>query len=91
MVDDYLDQFRDLIEDSRYSDPKTIIVKFRRGLARQISTALAEMPIGRPSDKSPEAWFRLAVQMDQNRVADEVFYAFYSQNEPLAAEPAKLC
>jgi len=31
-VDDYLDQFKNLIEDSNYSDPKTIVVKFRRGL-----------------------------------------------------------
>ena len=31
-VDDYLDQFKDLIEDSGYSNPKTIVVKFRRGL-----------------------------------------------------------
>jgi len=31
-VDDYLDQFKDLIEDSGYSDPKTIVVKFRQGL-----------------------------------------------------------
>ena len=32
LVDDYLDQFMDLIEDSSYSDPKTIVVKFRQGL-----------------------------------------------------------
>jgi len=31
-VDNYLDQFKDLIEDSGYSDPKTIVVKFCRGL-----------------------------------------------------------
>jgi len=31
-VNDYLNQFKDLIEDSGYSDPKTIVVKFRRGL-----------------------------------------------------------
>ena len=31
-VDDYLDQFKDLIEDSGYSDPKMIVVKFCRGL-----------------------------------------------------------
>jgi len=31
-VDDYLDQFKDLIEDSSYSDPKTIVVKFCQGL-----------------------------------------------------------
>lgn len=45
-VDDYLDQFRDLIYDSGYTDPKTIVVKFRRGLDRRISTALAGMASG---------------------------------------------
>jgi hypothetical protein len=28
-VDDYLDHFRDLVYDSGYTDPKTIVVKFR--------------------------------------------------------------
>jgi hypothetical protein len=28
MVDDYLDHFQDLVYDSRYTDPKTIVVKF---------------------------------------------------------------
>jgi len=57
-ADAYLDQFRDLICDAKYSDPKTIVVKFRRGLNHRISMALAGMPIGRPSDRDPEAWFR---------------------------------
>jgi hypothetical protein len=29
MVDDHLDYFQDLVYDSGYSDPKTIMVKFR--------------------------------------------------------------
>ena len=29
MVDDYLDQFHDLVYDSGYTNPKTIMVKFR--------------------------------------------------------------
>jgi len=28
MVDNYLDQFRDLIYNSGYTDPKTVMVKF---------------------------------------------------------------
>jgi len=56
-VDDYLDQFKDLIEDSGYSDPKTIVVKFRQGLNRRISTALAGMTYGRPSDTDLKTWF----------------------------------
>jgi len=67
-VDDYLDQFCDLIYDSGYTDPKTVVVKFRRGLDGRISTALGGMTYGRPSDTDPEAWFRLAVRMDQDRL-----------------------
>jgi hypothetical protein len=74
-VDDYLDQFRDLVDDSGYTDPKTIVVKFRRGLDRRIANALAGMATGRPSDTDPESWFRLAVRMDQNRAADEAFHS----------------
>jgi len=36
---------------------------------------LAGMPIGRPSDRDPEAWFHLAVQMDQNQAADDTFHS----------------
>jgi hypothetical protein len=34
--DDYLDDFQDLITESGYTDLKTIVVKFRRGLNAQI-------------------------------------------------------
>ena len=36
--------------------------------------ALTGMPIGRPSNRDPEAWFCLAVQMDQNQAADDAFH-----------------
>jgi len=73
-VDDYLDQFQDLIYDSGYTNPKTVVVKFRRGLDHRISTALVGMTYRRPSDTDLEAWFRLAVRMDQNCEADEAFH-----------------
>ena len=74
-VDDYLDQFRDLIYDLGYTDPKTIVVKFRRGLERRIASAIGGMATGRPSDTDAEGWFEMAVQLDQNRAADEAFQA----------------
>ena len=87
-VDDYLDRFRDLIDDSGYTDPKTVVVKFRRGLDRRISSALAGMASDRPSDTDPEAWYKLAVLMDQNRAADEAFQASYRQTPaPTPAAP----
>jgi hypothetical protein len=40
-LDDYVDEFQDLIVDSGYTDPKTIVVKFQRGLNTQIQNAVA--------------------------------------------------
>lgn len=72
-VDDYLDDFRDLISDSGYGDPKTIVVKFRRGLNPAIADAVATMTAGRPDDLDPEAWYEAAIRIDQNQAANAAF------------------
>jgi hypothetical protein len=72
-VDDYLDDFRDLISDSGYANPKTIVVKFRRGLNPSIVDAVATMASGRPDDLDPEAWFEAAIRFDQNQAANTAF------------------
>jgi len=60
--------------------------------------ALAGMTYGRPSDMDPEAWFCLAVQMDQNHAADEAFHTSHRQPNlpapgisciPMASRPAQ--
>jgi len=90
-VDDYLDQFRDLIYDSGYTDPKTIVVKFRRGLEHHIASAIGGMATSRPSDTNAEGWFEMAVQLDQNRAAEEAFQASHQSgltlNVHLAPRP----
>ena len=65
-VDDYLDQFRDLVEDSGYTDKKTLVVKFCQGLDRRIASMIGAMATGRSSDTNPKGWYSLAVQLDQN-------------------------
>jgi hypothetical protein len=72
-VDDYLDEFLDLIAESGYTDPKTLVVKFRRGLDPQIQNAVATMTNGRPSDIAPTAWYEAAKNIDQNRASNEAF------------------
>ena len=79
-LDDYLDDFQDLIADSGYTDPKTVVVKFRRGLNTQIQNAIATMVTGRPADADTEAWYRMARIVDQNRTANEAFG--FSQRAP---------
>jgi hypothetical protein len=65
-VDDYLDDFQDLIMESGYTSPKTIVMKFRRGLDPTIGDAVATMAANRPDDLDPEGWYEAAVRIDQN-------------------------
>ena len=74
-LDEYLDEFQDLITDSGYTDPKTIVVKFRRGLNTQIQNSVATMASGRPSDSVPAQWYNAARTVDENRAANEAFSA----------------
>ena len=64
-VGEYLDEFLNLVEDSGCTDPRTIVVKFRRGLDRRISAA----PAG-PSVLDPDAWFSFAIQTEQDLAAE---------------------
>ena len=43
-VDDYLDKFLELVSESGYTDPRTIVVKFWKGLDPQIQNMIATMP-----------------------------------------------
>jgi Retrotransposon gag protein len=80
-LNDYLDEFRDLITDSGYTDPKTIVVKFRRGLNPQIQNAVVTMASGRPSDTDPTRWYELACTVDENRATNEVFQSAYRASD----------
>jgi len=45
-VDDYLDSFLTLVSDAGYTDPRTLVVKFRRGLKTNIQSQITTMPFG---------------------------------------------
>jgi Retrotransposon gag protein len=72
-VDDYLDKFLDLIVESGYMDPKTLVVKFRRGLDPHIWNSVAKMANGRPSDTVRTAWYEAVQNVDQNRASNKAF------------------
>jgi Retrotransposon gag protein/Zinc knuckle len=72
-LDNYMDEFVDLVLEAGYTDLKTIVVKFRKGLDPQIQNTIATMAYGRPSDSSPEDWYEAAKNVDQNRAANEAF------------------
>jgi len=45
-VDDYLDSFLILASDARYTDPRTLVVKFCRRLKLNVQSQIATMPFG---------------------------------------------
>jgi len=45
-VDDYLDSFLILASDARYTDPQTLVVKFRHGLKLNVQSQITTMPFG---------------------------------------------
>jgi hypothetical protein len=81
-VDEYLDEFLDLIAEAGYTDPKTLVVKFRRGLNPQVQNAVATMSAGRPSDIAPTAWYEAARNVDQNRASNEAFQSSFRSSAP---------
>ena len=58
-VSDYLEHFRDLIDDAGITDPRYIVIKFRRGLNHQALSAISNLV--KPPLGNPEAWFSLAL------------------------------
>src|SRR5882757_169635 len=81
-VDEYLDEFLDLIAEAGYTDPKTLVVKFRRGLNPQVQNVVATMTAGRPSDTFPTAWYEAARNVDQNHASNEAFQSSFCSSTP---------
>jgi len=82
-VDDYLDNFQTLVSDMGYTDPRTLVVKFRRGLKLGIQNQIATMLYGRPANTDPDTWYRAAWRIDQVCLANEAFQSV-SRSTPFA-------
>ena len=73
-VDDYIDEFSELIDEAGYTDGLSIVMKFRRGLDRDIQDRIAEMMQERPENDDPEGWYDAARIFDANRTANQAFH-----------------
>jgi hypothetical protein len=80
-VEAYIDQFKDLVDLSGYTDPIAIILKFRRGLNPTTQDRIAESGTDRPQDRDFDGWFKAARCLDLNRLANEAFH--YASRCPL--------
>ena len=85
-VDEYIDDFRDLVDMAGYKEGLAIVIKFRRGLQRDIQDQIATLPVGGPLDSDPEAWYQAALRCSANREANAIFHA--SPRATLPPRPA---
>jgi hypothetical protein len=80
-VEAYIDEFKDLVDLSGYTDPIAIVLKFRCGLNPTTQDRIAESGTDRPQDRDFDGWFKAARRLDLNRLANEAFH--YASRRPL--------
>jgi hypothetical protein len=73
-VNEYLDEFKALVRRSGYKEKLGIVIKFRRGLNREIHDKIAESGPLRPDDEQPDLWYKAAQLLDRNCLANNVFH-----------------
>jgi len=73
-ADEYIDEFKDLIDLSGYTESIAIVLKFRKGLQRDIQDYIAKMMEGRPRDDDVDSWYTAASLCEENRTANAAFH-----------------
>jgi hypothetical protein len=73
-VEAYIDEFKDLVDLSGYTDPIAIVLKSHRGLNPMTQDRIAESSMDRLSDMDFNGWFKVAQRLDLNRLVNEAFY-----------------
>jgi hypothetical protein len=48
-----------------------IVMKFRRGLNKEIQDQIVNILISQPDDANPDEWYKTAIRSDENRIANE--------------------
>jgi hypothetical protein len=72
-VDEYVDEFKEVVDKARYFEGAHIVLKFRQGLNAKIQDHVACLTQGRPSDKIPKQWYDAAILCNENRIANAAF------------------
>jgi hypothetical protein len=87
-VEAYIDEFKDLVDLSGYTDPIAIILKFRKGLNSMTQDRIAEFGTDRLGDTDFNGWFKAARHLDLNHLANEAFHLASRRPPTHSAPPA---
>ena len=60
-VEEYIDDFRNLVQCMNYVKGMHIVLKFWHGLNPQIQDDIACLIVAHPSDESPKVWYDAAI------------------------------
>ena len=72
-VDDYIDQFKKLIDLVEYNDDKTIMIKFQGGLDPALQNQVALLRDGALDFGDPEGWYEASQRVFQNKEVNKAF------------------
>jgi hypothetical protein len=78
-VDDYIDEFSELVDEAGYTNSLSIVMKFRKGLDWDIQDRIVEMVQERPSDNDSEGWYGTACTFDANWAVNQAFHGMQQQ------------
>jgi hypothetical protein len=56
-MDEYIDKFQDLIDQVGYCEELAIIMKFYKGLQRNIQNQIVQLANGHPDNADPDTWY----------------------------------
>ena len=73
-MDEYVDEFKDLIDVASYSEGLVIVMKFRKGLRHDIQDQIAQLAHGRLDDGGPSAWYNAALCCAENLESNALFH-----------------
>jgi hypothetical protein len=72
-IDEYVNEFCEMINYTRYFEGAHIILKFCQGLNTKIQDHVACMTHGQPSDNVPKKWYDAAILCDEDRITNKAF------------------
>jgi hypothetical protein len=81
-VEAYINEFKDLVDMSGYTNPIAIVLKFCRGLNAMTQDKIAETGTDRPRGNDHHGWHVATCRFDLNRLANEAFC--YTSRHPTA-------
>jgi len=73
-MDEYINEFHDLIDLAGYTEGLAIVMKFHKGLRHDIQDQIAQLAHGRPSDSDPSGWYEAALSCAENAEANALFH-----------------